>query len=68
MNVKDIKAEQKAAALSAAMEKRFSSENVAEEIMSLLNEYFIGHFEQNGNEIKLNFQNGQRFVLSINKG
>ena len=67
MHIKVIKPELKKAALLAFTEKRFSCDNVAEELLLLLNEYFIGRFQQKGNRIKLNFLNGQSFVLSISK-
>ena len=49
----------------AAAEGRFNNRSVLEELEPLLKEYFIGGFVLRGEEIILEFKNGQKFSLSV---
>lgn len=50
-------------ARAATEEKHFSGSDLLAEILPLLDEYFFGGFEQNGNVIVCKFLNGQTFYL-----
>lgn len=49
----------------AATENKFGAQDLTGELLPLIESYFIGSFARDGKEIRLNFLNGQRFLLSI---
>lgn len=49
------------------MYKRISCEDLSTEIKSMLEEFFVCNCSNSENEIFMEFENGQEFVLSITK-
>ena len=49
----------------AETESRFSSGDLSEELLPLLDDYFIGDFFAKDDGIVMSFLNGQRFRLSV---
>lgn len=47
------------------LKDEITSDQLTKEILLLLNDYFVGKFEEKDNEVLMSFENGQRFKLSV---
>ncbi|MGN0768732.1 MAG: hypothetical protein ACI4M8_05160 [Christensenellales bacterium] len=52
---------------AAENESRFSSRDLSEELLPLLDDYFVGDFHLKDDGIVASFLNGQQFILSVNE-
>lgn len=53
--------------LSAMKQSKVSEKQIAEDIKLLLDDYFVGTSEINGNRIGFTLLNGQKFNLTVEK-
>ncbi|MDE5897275.1 MAG: hypothetical protein K2H43_05650 [Clostridia bacterium] len=64
-NTEEERTEQTAAIADAAAERKFEATDFLDEILPLLQSYFIGNFTRTGSEIEAAFLNGQTLRLSV---
>ncbi len=51
----------------AILEEDYTEKELAKGILFLLKEYYIGSFKADGEKIRMHFENGQKFVLTVNE-
>lgn len=49
------------------VEESYTENELAKGILFLLKEYYTGSFKAEGEKIRMDFENGQRFVLTVQK-